>query len=58
MKGVLDLVAERQFSKSFNLKNELQLAYGQTAKQSADPNRPDRVPLFIHSVAWPFAVHG
>lgn len=37
-----DLSAERQFSKSFNLKNELQLAFGQTAKQSADPNRPDR----------------
>ena len=37
-----DLAAERQFSKSFNLKNQLQLAYGQTARQSADPNQPDR----------------
>ncbi len=37
-----DLKAERQFNTKFNLSNLLQLAYGQTAKQVADPSDPKR----------------
>ena len=36
-----DLTAERQFSLKFNLKNRLQLAYGQTIQQRPDPNDPN-----------------
>lgn len=35
-----DLKAERQFTQKFNLLNVLQLAYGQTARQVADPANP------------------
>lgn len=35
-----DLTAERQFSRTFYLGNELQLAYGQSSQQKVDPNRP------------------
>jgi len=35
-----DLVAERQFSRSFNLTNNLLVAYGQTSRQIRDPNDP------------------
>jgi Protein of unknown function (DUF3078) len=35
-----DLTLERQFSTTFNLSNHLQVAYGQTAQQVADPNDP------------------
>ena len=38
-----DLRAERQFSPSYNLSNVLQLAYGQTAQQKADPADPSRI---------------
>jgi hypothetical protein len=37
-----DIEAERQFNPRFNLSNLLQLAYGQTAKQVADPSDPSR----------------
>jgi hypothetical protein len=35
-----DLEAKRQFSRTFNLSNELHLAFGQTQKQEADPSDP------------------
>ena len=38
--GVLD--AKRQVSSKFNWSSELQLAYGQTSAQSADPANPNR----------------
>jgi len=38
-----DLRAERQVSPSYNLSNVLQVAYGQTAQQKADPNDPSRI---------------
>lgn len=38
-----DLTAGRQFSKKFNLANQLQLAYGQTSKQTPDPDDPDEL---------------
>jgi hypothetical protein len=38
-----DATGERQFGARFNLKNQLQLAYGQTAQQAADPANPDRL---------------
>jgi hypothetical protein len=34
---------ERQFNRSFNLTNMLQLAYGQTTRQQADPNNPNQL---------------
>ncbi len=37
-----NLEAKRQFSRSFNLANTLQLAYGQTSTQQADPASPGR----------------
>jgi hypothetical protein len=37
-----DVTAERQFTRSFHLGNELQLAYGQTTQQKTDPNRPSQ----------------
>jgi hypothetical protein len=37
-----DLKAERQFNTKFNWSNILQLAYGQTADQVADPSDPTR----------------
>lgn len=38
-----DARAERQFSTRFNLTNTLQLAYGQTSRQSADPADPSKL---------------
>jgi hypothetical protein len=38
-----DLRAERQFSPSYNQSNVLQLAYGQTSQQKADPADPSRI---------------
>lgn len=35
-----DLTAERQFSRTFYLGNELKLAYGQTTQQKVDPQHP------------------
>jgi hypothetical protein len=37
-----DLSGQRQLTPSFNLSNLLQLAYGQTTRQSSDPNDPGR----------------
>jgi Protein of unknown function (DUF3078) len=39
--GHVDLSAERQFNTTFNWANTLQLAYGQTANQVADPDNPN-----------------
>lgn len=33
--------ATRQFSKTFNLSNQLKVAYGATSQQETDPNEPD-----------------
>lgn len=38
-----DLSAERQFSTHYNMKNSLHAAYGQTSRQSADPNDPNKL---------------
>lgn len=38
-----DFIAERQFSRSFNWRNELALAYGQTSRQDRDPDNPDEL---------------
>lgn len=36
-----DFLAERQFSRKFNWRNELDMAYGQTSRQRPDPDNPD-----------------
>jgi hypothetical protein len=38
-----DAKAERQFSTRYNLSNVLQVAYGQTSRQAADPADPSRL---------------
>ena len=38
-----DFIAERQFSHSFNWRNELALAYGQTSRQDRDPDDPNKL---------------
>ncbi len=38
-----EFIAERQFSRRFNWKNSLWLAYGQTARQERNPDDPDQL---------------
>jgi len=38
-----DFLAERQFSRTFNWRNEVDLAYGQTSRQRPDADNPDEL---------------